>query len=141
MPWRALVEQDVLNRLANDERDTLESAGEDADPPETPRLPGILLQVTEMIRDAIRNNPANYLGADGEIPVGAVYHAATLCRLGLIGSQPTVEGETTPRQREESAAWDYVKRIQDGKITFAEEAAAPREAEGGTYGGKCLMEF
>lgn len=138
MTWRPLTETDVLDRLADEEKSSYEEAGESDGA--TPRLPGIMTQVTELIRGAIAQNSSNYLGEAGTLPTGAIFHAATLCRQSLVASQPTVEGETTPRQREESAAWDYIKRIQDGKITFT-DVTPPREASGGEYGGKCYMEF
>ncbi|MCW1913733.1 hypothetical protein OJ996_09115 [Luteolibacter sp. GHJ8] len=139
MSWVALQESDVLDRLADDERASYEEAGESGTP--TPRLPGIINQVTATIREAIESNPQNYVGDAGKIPPGAILHAATLARLLLIGSQPTNEGETNPRQREESAAWDYIKRIQDRKLTFTDTPAPPRDASTGAYGGRCYMEF
>ena len=139
MSWIALAEDDVLARLADDEKSSYEEAGEEVGA--DPHLPGIMSQVTALIRGAIEGNPLNYLGEAGTLPPGAIYHAATLSRASLVGSQPTQEGETNVRQREEKAAWDYIKAIQDKKITFAEPVAPPREESTGEYGGKDLVEF
>src|SRR5687768_6805535 len=107
MPWIAIAETDVLDRLADEERDSYEEAGEGEGA--TARLPGIMAQVTNLIRGAIAQNSSNYLGSDGTLPDAAIYHAATLCRQSLIGTQPTSEGETNPREREERAAWRYIE--------------------------------
>lgn len=136
--WRQLTEQDILDRLADGEWETYEDAGEPTGA--KARLPGILVQVTSLIRGAIEQNPKNYVGDAGTLPEASIYHACTLARLSLIGSQPTNEGETTPRQREENAAWKYVEAIQKGDITFP-NVTPPVEPSSGTFGGKCLLEF
>jgi hypothetical protein len=140
MSWLALTEVNVLGRLADDERTTYEEAGE-AEDNDSPRLPEIMVQVTALIRGAIEGNAQNYVGATGTIPPGSIYHAATLCRASLVGSQPTQEGETTVREREEKAAWDYIKAIQSKSITFASPVTPPVEASRGAWGGKELMDF
>ena len=138
MSWRSITEADILNRLANGEWEDLEAAGETTGA--KARLPGILVQVTDQIREAIVQVASNYLGSTGTLPPGAIFHACTIARTALVGSQPTNEGETTPRQREEREAWDYVKAIRSGTITFT-NPTPPVEPSSGAYGGDKLLRF
>ena len=138
MSWRPITEADVLNRLADGEWEDLESAGEKTGA--KARLPGILTQVADQIREAIAQVASNYIGTAGTLPPGAIFHACTIARTALLGSQPTSEGETNARQREEREAWDYVKAIRSGNITFA-NPTPPAEPCSGTYGGNALLRF
>ena len=132
MSWVTLSSVHVLARLTTDERDAFEAVGEAAS---TDKLGGIIAQVTALVRSKVMSFSANTAGADGTIPMGALYHAVSLCRAALVAAQPTMEGSTDPRAEETRQAYLYLDQVAKGEVLVTLSEAT------GVCGGESLMEF
>lgn len=144
MAWIILTEKHILDRFSEDERDSVESAG-DQDCT-TKRLPGIIDQITAFVRGQVAACSQNIgrMGPPGTIPAECVYHAATLARESLIATQPTLEGVLSNRERELNAANDYFPRVASCDVAIADDSGQyPGEPVSvcAAFGGKPLLEF
>jgi hypothetical protein len=141
MSWVTLSSTHVLARLTTDERDAFEAVGEDSS---TDKLAGIIAQVTALVRTKVASCAQNTMGPAGTIPDGCIYHAVSLCRAGLVASQPTQEGVTDPRAVETREANRFLDQVAKCDVLIeAPDGGFPGETADATpsYGGKCLMDF
>lgn len=141
MSWTTLSSSHVLARLSTDEKDALETVGEDAS---TDKLTDICSQVSGLVRSKVATSGRNTMGTAGTIPADALFHAVTIARAALIAAQPTREGVTDPRAAELAAAHKYLDAIAEGKVTVADPSGSyPGESAESTdtYGGAELLDF
>lgn len=122
MAWIALAESHVMDRLPEGERVALEAAGEADSAPA--RLPGILSQITSLIRGKVAACDKNRgrMGAPGTIPEECLFVGATLAREALIASQPTPEGVTDPRREEIKQAYAFLDKIASCDVAIADSS-------------------
>lgn len=111
-----------MDRLSEDERSAYEAAGEDGSA--LPRLPGILSQITTLIRGKVAACDKNRgrMGAAGTIPEECVFIGATLAREALVASQPTPEGVTDPRREEIKQAHSFLDKIASCDVAIADDS-------------------
>jgi phage gp36-like protein len=123
MPWITITDNDVLARITDDERDSIEEVGESGVSP-AKRLPGIIRQVTAMIRGKVAacSDNRGRLGPSGTIPEECLYHACTICRDSLVASQPTPEGVTDPRKEELRQAYAYLNQVASCEVAIADNS-------------------
>lgn len=112
--WRELTEDDVLAAMNSAEaaafRGQLLAEGQ-SDP-----LPEVMSQVALEIREAIRSWPKNVLSpAEGEIPSGAVRHAAALVRHRLATRFSDTREVSEARLMEYREAVRYLDMVASGK--------------------------
>jgi hypothetical protein len=141
MSWVTLSSVHVLARLTTDEKDSFEAVGESAS---TDKLTGIIAQVTALVRAKVASCSRNTLGAAGMIPADCLYHAVSLCRAGLVASQPTMEGVTDPRAVETREAHRFLDQVAKCEVLVeSPEGGYPAEAAAAvdSYGSKCLLDF
>lgn len=144
MPWITITEDDVLDRLSDEERDELESVGEEEGAEE--RLPGIIRQVIALVRGKVAACTDNRgrMGPAGTIPEECLFHATTICREALVASQPTPEGVSDPRKEEIRQAHLFLGEVASCKVAIADQSGnfpgEPVNLSGSCFGGShCLF--
>lgn len=126
MAWVKITEKEhVLPRLNDHEREAYDDAG---DRYLRNKLPKIIAQVVARVRGAVNSCHDNTsFGPDGTVPEESIYHAVSLIRTALVGSNPnTNDLQGDEREREYTEAVAYLQRVAS-----CEEVIAPAEAEVG----------
>lgn len=143
MSWITLTNADVLARMATDELDAIEDAGETSD---QDRLGAIIQQVTQMVRGKVAACAENLpkLGPSGTIPDELLWAAATIARDSLVGSLPVSESDTEDRTTELRKAHEMLDQAQRCEFRIADDSGSIAETSNGgagRYGGESIVEF
>jgi len=138
MSYIVLQISDIESRMSEAERGALEDAGQEGG--YVSRLPGIIVQVTAVVRSKVATCRANVLAPEG-IPHECLYHAVTLCRHALLASLPVADGYVDPRQAEYRAANEYLDQVASCAVTIAAPDNTPVNAVGVLYGSERRLCF
>lgn len=143
MSWLALTSAHVLDRLATEEKDAYEAAGEVSD---QDRLAGIITQVTALVRGKVLSCDENLakVGTAGTIPDESLWAAATIARDSLIASLPIDVADTEARKEESRRAHSLLDQFAACEIRIeGPDGSLPEATDdgGGTYGGADLLGF
>lgn len=142
MAWITLTAEHIKSRLAVDELDAVEDTGNEGDA--TPRLPGIIEQVTLLVRGKVAACKDNTLDADAtKIPEELLWAAATIAKHDIRASLPTTgsEEETRLRQREIDQAFRQLDDAAACRLSITNPDGAVSGQLGGCYGGANLLDF
>lgn len=128
MAWRAITENDLLQRISGDELDSIRSAAL-ADGQEDP-VPTLLEQVADFVRGYIAANAANTLGATGTIPERLILPA---CDYAVVNVFSRVAGmlidTNETRQKASDAAIRLFERVSEAKYNVEQPATAGTDVE------------
>jgi phage gp36-like protein len=123
MPWREMIDADVLNSLTKAEHtavDTLQLGVGQASPVAT-TIAGVVAEA----RARIAARPGNVLGAGDTVPDGIMHHLVAIARYRLLSRLPVSSLVTDARTQEYRDARKFLEDIAAGKVAVEppEEAA------------------
>lgn len=142
MAWIALTEDDIKSRLSINELETWDDAGQD-EGSEVSRMPGIITQVTGLVRGRVASCRDNQLSTAGLIPEELLWAAATIAKYMLLNSIPAIGDSAQEERRDENRRahemLDQAAKCEllisgDDSITNANQV----ESE---FGGEPLLDF
>lgn len=138
MPWIALTEDHIKDRLAEDGVDVFEGVGGGGN-----RLPGIIDQVTAEVRGYVAGCHKNKLGPAGLIPEECLRSAVTIVVYDLIGSVEDVstEDESKGRGGKAGRAEGFLRRVSRCEIGIEKHGGGVSGSSSGCYGGEPLQDF
>lgn len=139
MSWITLTEDHVKARLAADELDVIEATGGGSGD----RLPGIISQVTSLVRAKVAACHKNTLGESGTIPEECLHAAATIAKHDIRASLPSTgsEDEGDMRKEEYREAINFLRDMASCKIAITTDGVTVEGQASGCYGGDPLYEF
>jgi len=141
MAWITLTEANIKDRLSINEIETWDDAGQD-EGSEVSRLPGIITQVTGLVRGRVASCRDNQLSAAGLIPEELLWSAATIAKNMILNSIPTgveIAQERSDENRRAHEMLDQAAKCEllitgDDGISTANQVAS-------TFGGDPLLSF
>jgi hypothetical protein len=142
MAWISLTEDDIKARLSANELETWDSAGQD-DGEVISRIPGIITQVTGLVRGRVASCRESTLGAACLIPEELLWSAATIAKNMILNSLPSAGQEVSDGRREEDRqAHEQLGQAADCKlqITGDDSVTTANQVES-TFGGDDLLTF
>lgn len=141
MPWITLTEAHIKARLSEVELTKIESVG--VGQGGEPRLPGIIAQVTAMVRAKVAACHKNTLGPAGTIPGECLHAAATLAKHDIRASLPSTGGdeENKLRATEYREAINFLNQVAKCEIGIVNQEGEVGGADTGCFGGDDKHEF
>ena len=136
MAWSELTDSEIKSRLSHAEVEAIEETGGGDD-----RLPGIIDQVTELVRSRVAACSRNTMGTAGTIPAECKHAAAAIARHNLINTVPTGYTITEERENEYRDALQFLDKVADCKVGIAGADGTIDGRAGGSYGGRKLLNF
>lgn len=129
MSYVSLTQAHIEARISDSERLSLDEAGQEGS--YQSRIPGIIEQITGLVRSKVASCRQNVLGLTG-IPQECLFHAVTLARHALLASLPVPEGYIDPRQEEYRAANTFLDAVAtcDVLIQPPDDGANPSAGTG-----------
>ena len=107
MAWSELTDSEIKSRLSHAEVEAIEETGGGDD-----RLPGIIDQVTELVRSRVAACSRNTMGTAGTIPAECKHAAAAIARHNLLTSIPSDYVITEKRENEYRDALQFLDTLQ-----------------------------
>ena len=109
----------------------------------TSRLPGIIEQVTQLVRSRVAACHKNELGATGTIPEECLHAAATIAKHDLRASLPSTgsQDEGDLRREEYRNAINFLRDVSNCEIAITTDSGAVSGRDTGCYGGEPLHCF
>jgi hypothetical protein len=142
MAWISLTENDIKARLSANELETWDSAGQD-EGEVISRIPGIITQVTGLVRGRVASCRESTLGAACLIPEELLWAAATIAKNMILNSLPSAGQEVSDGRREEDRqAHDQLGQAADCKLQITgEDSTTTANQVESTFGGDPLLTF
>ena len=142
MAWITLTEDDIKSRLSANEIETWDDAGQD-EGAEVSRIPGIITQVTGLVRGRVASCRDNQLGAAGLIPEELLWSAATIAKNMILNSIPAI-GESAQSERSEENRLAHEMLAQASKcelLISGDDSTSTANQISSAYGGDTLLNF
>jgi hypothetical protein len=142
MAWIALTEADITSRLSVNELETWDDAGQD-EGSEVSRIPGIITQVTGLVRGRVSACRDNQLSTAGLIPEELLWAAATIAKYMMLNSIPAIADSSQDERKEENRrAHDMLDQAAKCELLITgDDSIVTANQVASTYGGACLLDF
>ncbi len=141
MAWIQLTADHIRDRLAANELETWDDAGQD-DGKVVSRIPGIIDQTVSLVRGRVATCRENRLGDAGLIPEELLWAAATIAKNMILNSIPAI-GETAQSERSEEnrRAHDMLDQAANCKLSIENDSGQTANQIASVYGGDCKLHF
>jgi hypothetical protein len=142
MAWITLTEANIKDRLSINEIETWDDAGQD-EGSEVSRIPGIITQVTGLVRGRVSTCQQSPLGEAGLIPEELLWAAATIAKNMMLNSIPASGLDTSEGRREEDRqAHEQLAQAADCKLQITgDDGVTTANQTESTFGGDPLLTF
>jgi len=141
MAWIQLTENDIRSRLSANEIESWNDAGQDAGA-EVSRIPGIITQVTSLVRGRVATCRDSQLGLAGLIPEELLWSAATIAKNMILNSIPTGVEIAQERSDENRRAHEMLDQAADCKLSITgDDSVTTANQVASEFGGDCLLNF
>lgn len=142
MSWIALTEEDIKSRLAANELETWDSAGQ-SEGEVVSRVPGIIAQTTGLIRGRVASCRDNLLDPDTcKIPEELLWAAATIAKNMILASLPASGQDVSEERRDENRrAHEMLDQAASCDLLIAGDDGTTANQVASVYGGDCLLDF
>jgi hypothetical protein len=141
MAWITLTEANIKDRLSANEIESWDDAGQDVGS-EVSRIPGIITQVTSLVRGRVATCRDSQLGLAGLIPEELLWAAATIAKNMILNSIPTGVEIAEGRREEDRQAHEQLGQAADCKLQITgDDSVTTVNQVASEYGGDCLLNF
>ena len=141
MAWITLTEANIKDRLSANEIESWDDAGQDVGS-EVSRIPGIITQVTSLVRGRVATCRDSQLGLAGLIPEELLWSAATIAKNMILNSIPTGVEIAQERSDENRRAHEMLDQAADCKLSITgDDSVTTANQVASEFGGDCLLNF